>query len=187
MMSPHARPTLREDETGAAMVEFALVFPLQLLFTLGVMQLALLTIGHLVVHYAAFQAARAALITDASGFKTERAAEMVCAAVTHRSARNGLYALTNLSALKTSARILDRGDTSHQVVVEVTHDFELIIPVVNQIFAYPYRSFLWFQGSSRLPSAEDARNRLLQAKYGSPHLRITKICILPKPWKSPAK
>lgn len=176
-----------QDETGAAMVEFALVFPLQLLFTLGIMQLALLYIGHMVVHYAAFQAARAALVTDGSRFKTERAAEIACAAITGKSAeRGGLYSVTNLAALKTSVRIIDQGEHSHEVSVEVTHDFELVIPVINEIFAFDYKSFLWFGGASR-PSAEDAVNRWLQAKYGSPHLRIVKSCVVVKPWKTPSR
>ncbi len=175
------------DERGAAMVEFALVFPLQLLFTLGIMQLALLYIGHMVVHYAAFQAARAAINTDSDAFKTERAAEIACQAITTKGAGgSGIYQLTRLSILKTGVRIIDKGENSHQVIVEVDHDFELVIPVVNKIFAFPWQSFFWFS-DRRLPSAQDAQNRWFDTKYGSPHLRITKAAVLVKPWKSPRR
>ncbi len=175
------------DQTGAAMVEFALVFPLQLLFTLGVMQLALLYIGHMVVHYSAYQAARAALVTDSNRFKTERAAEIACAAITTKGAgASGVHQITRLAAFKTGVRIIDEGEHSHEIIVEVTHDFELIIPVVNQVFAFPYKSFFWFQ-DRRLPSAQDAQNRWLETKYGTPHLRIVKAAVVVKPWKSPRK
>jgi Flp pilus assembly protein TadG len=54
----------RDDESGAAMLEFAIVFPAQLLFTLGIIQLSLILMAEAMVNHAAFAAARAALVAD---------------------------------------------------------------------------------------------------------------------------
>lgn len=53
---------LRDDDSGQALVEFALIFPLQLIFTFGLMQLMFLMISSLMVNYAAFRVARVAAL-----------------------------------------------------------------------------------------------------------------------------
>ncbi len=53
---------LGDDEDGQALTEFILIFPLQLFITLCIMQLSLLYTAKLVVNYAAFNAARAAIV-----------------------------------------------------------------------------------------------------------------------------
>ncbi|MHC4777484.1 MAG: TadE/TadG family type IV pilus assembly protein [Planctomycetota bacterium] len=52
----------RDAQSGVAMVEFAIVFPLQLLIFLLGLQLCLIIVGKQVVNYAAFSAARAELV-----------------------------------------------------------------------------------------------------------------------------
>ncbi len=54
--------TLSRAEAGTVMVEFALVFPIIYLVMAMIIQLALLANGSLVVRYAAFAAARAAIV-----------------------------------------------------------------------------------------------------------------------------
>ena len=53
-----------EEESGVAMTEFAIAFPLQFFVTLALMQFSLLMIGHVLTQHAAFAAARAALVAD---------------------------------------------------------------------------------------------------------------------------
>lgn len=55
---------LHEDEGGQAMVEFVLVFPIQLVLSLCVLQFAFVAHAHLVVEQAAFMGARAAAVAD---------------------------------------------------------------------------------------------------------------------------
>ncbi|MBI3271282.1 MAG: pilus assembly protein [Planctomycetes bacterium] len=174
---------LGPDCTGAAMVEFALSFPLQLLFTLGIMQLSLLYIGHQVTTYAAFTAARTALTNDGNSTATSRAAQDVCQWIVASGGR-GSFFLQQGARQKTRSRMLDRGDRTGEVVVEVSHDFELIIPVVNEIFAYPWKKFLWF-GSDGGPGSGgfDAAGQAASRRYGSPHVTLKKIAGVPKPWK----
>ena len=51
-----------------AMVEFIIVFPIQLVFILGVMQLSLIYVGAIVVNQAAYSAARTTITADADEF-----------------------------------------------------------------------------------------------------------------------
>lgn len=56
---------LHRDESGQAMVEFVLVFPIQLVLSLCVLQFAFIAHASLVVEQAAFMGARAAAVADA--------------------------------------------------------------------------------------------------------------------------
>lgn len=58
------------DESGVVMLETALVFPIQLLLTLFIMQAALIWSAANVVNYAAFQAARTAMVHIKGGVVT---------------------------------------------------------------------------------------------------------------------
>jgi hypothetical protein len=86
---------LHRDESGQAMVEFVLVFPVQLLLSLTILQFAFIAHAHLVVEQAAFMAARAAAVADvpSSPVTPQKAAERIaartCAALTSGEAPEG--------------------------------------------------------------------------------------------------
>ena len=61
-----------------ALAEWAVVFPVQLFITLGVVQLALVLVARDVVSYAAHSAARAEVV----GADSQKAAAMICSAIT---------------------------------------------------------------------------------------------------------
>ncbi len=76
------------DESGIAMLETVFVFPLQLLLTMLIVQVAMIFVGSNVVNYAAFQGARTALVTmrgeyvdRASKLAADRAAWVICSAL----------------------------------------------------------------------------------------------------------
>lgn len=54
----------RDTESGAATVEFVLIFPLQLMLTLMIIQFSFIAHAHIVVAQAAFMGARAAAVAD---------------------------------------------------------------------------------------------------------------------------
>ena len=70
-----------KSSDGQALAEFAVVFPVQLLITLGIIQYALVLVARDVVNYAAHAAARAELV----GEDTHRAAAMICSPITGTS------------------------------------------------------------------------------------------------------
>jgi len=61
----------REDQEGTAALEFALVFPIALVIVLIMIQSSLLVAGNIAVHYAAYAAARAAIVWIPEGVSYE--------------------------------------------------------------------------------------------------------------------
>lgn len=79
--------TMPTGEQGSVLMEFTLVFPIWLLLVLAVMQCSMILSARLVLHYAAFTAARAAVTANDSSNDTDMynsaigAARQVCALV----------------------------------------------------------------------------------------------------------
>jgi len=189
----------RDAESGQAMLEFVLVFPVQLLITLGIIQFALMKTGQITVNHAAFAAARAVLVADSAGRSgggaqadAEDAARIVMSAVagTTRSRAGGRsYDIPGWGKLhrsyaaseKTRVQIFSQeGD----VAVEVSHDFELSVPVINDFFAFPWEGFLGYPASGTSPYPDWAARKALARRYGGqPHLVFKETCTLAKPWR----
>lgn len=99
---------LRRDESGQAMVEFVLVFPIQLVLSLCVLQFAFIAHAHLVVEQAAFMGARAAAVADAGvprGFDDEGAWRAAGVKVAKRVAARTCAVLTSAEAPSGGATI----------------------------------------------------------------------------------
>lgn len=152
---------------GQVLAEFALALPLLLLLTLGVMQLSLLFVAKSVVNHAAFVAARAALV----GEDPEEAAEIACAPISgiagdeapaaYYIPGRGDLLRSGLSREKTTVDLVHPSfNVSNVVRVDVTHDYELIFPVVSELF--------------ETAGAEHG---------GRPHRRMTETCTLSRRWE----
>lgn len=205
--------SLSREVSGQSMVEFIIVFPVMMLLTMGIMQMALIYTAKQVVHYAAFRAARVQLVAEENEEESvERAAEIVCAPITGTTLPGGhaIFDRSDASKIKTSARKIPSG--SREVTVEVTHHFELIMPLINRVFVFPWEGFLGMGGvgppeeytlevmseargwleediSSLLGNREhpadwgaDVSNVFLTKLYGTPHILIKAQSTLPKPW-----
>ena len=110
------------------MVEFVIVFPVLFLFFLVILQTTLLLNARQMVHYAAFYAARAAIV-DASA---QTAAEVACAPLAPGpNTMVAFPAKVLLSQLLTTADIETNGD---EVTANVVHYYAMRIPLVNKIF-----------------------------------------------------
>lgn len=179
---------------GQALVEFAIVFPVIMLVTLGIMQLALIFGAQQVVLYAAFCAARAALVQEGDYPDPEKAAELACIPITGTSVGvrppvgesiPGIGAALKyaISKVKTSAEVQVG---QHEVTAVVTHYYELIIPIVNRIFVFRWESFLGIEPTTeelRSMRTETAMKNVMMSRiFGAPHLTIKEKCTLPKPW-----
>ena len=70
----------KDSESGAAMVEFVMVFPFQLVLTLAILQFAFIAHAHIVTYQAAAMGARAAVVADGmEGYSQRDAALRVVA------------------------------------------------------------------------------------------------------------
>lgn len=173
----------RSEESGQAMTEFVIVFPVQLLVIAAILQFALFNNAALVVNHAAFKSARAALVADEKaprdglpsrvGDDAQRAAVIACSTIAGSSgvapgqteSYPGLGGTVRLprsgaAAVKTRVRAAYH-PTRRYVGAVVEHDYELIFPVVRHLF-------------------KDAE---ASARYGSPHATLREACYLPCPWE----
>ncbi len=179
---------LAKGERGQAMVEYAIVFPIQILLTLCMIQLAYLFVAKQVVSYAAFCAARAALVYEdddrySAGDEARAAAALACARIAGSAGVDagsvylpgwGELSGYNAALVKNDVRILSTGDDDDSgpqpppVRVEIIHDFQLRVPIADEI---TYRI------GDVLVSFED-----VDKTYGAPHIPIRGTCTLARPW-----
>jgi len=155
------RRMLTDDESGQAMVEFVLVFPMQLLLTLAIIQFAFIVYAHIVVGQAAFLGARAAAVADMMPIDPQQAATRVVARtvgvltpngtdgtavptkdVTHpltwysSGGRYGFPELRQQEAYGLLKRVGVRQDRANAYVsCDVEFDYVMHIPVANHFFA----------------------------------------------------
>ncbi|GEM_PF-2264941 len=143
-----------DGESGAAMVEFALVFPVQLLVFLLGLQLCLIVMAKQLVNYAAFCAARAYIVRepeeDAAAIALTPIGGLATDGKTYPSvdfpgwAGSGepnLDVLSQRAREKVDVEVLESMETYGQteegrVVVEVRFAYEMMIPLANWVIYY---------------------------------------------------
>jgi hypothetical protein len=156
-------------------VEFAVVFPFQILVTLLILQITFLYVAGHVVNYAAFAATRAELV----GEDAEQAAEAICtpiAGITDLGTGAepiyypgwGNLDRSDISRERTSVDILTPLSADERFIeVSVRCKVELIFPVANRIVSW-------------IPLMPDE-------SYGAlgeiPHVAVTALHRLPVPWR----
>lgn len=142
-LEPEEALSLSEDsrgpERGQALVEFALIAPLQLLFILFILQAAHVLVAKQVIAYASHAAARAVLV----GRDPHRAASLICSGISPVSQGDRLKIpgwgdMPRSAAAKDRTRVQvlkDPGRDRGPLQVSVDYDLHLIIPVVNVFFS----------------------------------------------------
>ena len=168
------------SEGGQAIAEFAVVFPILLLLVLGIIQFSLMYVARGVVEYAAYAAARAELVNE----DPERAAEFVCSSIAGPSYDHtlgqpitvpgwGELPRSQSSSIKTTVDVLDAADNgSGEVTVEVTHQYELVIPAASMLFKLV----------SRPVQPGDEPEGLFTEMAGAPHVVLRSTYTRPVPW-----
>ena len=150
----------QKGESGQAMVEFAVVFPVLFLLFLTILQTAMLLTARQMVNYAAFCSARSAIVwipedAGVAPAKIKRAAVIACIPISPRKGGSSsvldflkdlMKDLPGFPAIDDMIGIGERFSASEaltevittvgseDVTVEVTHNACLSIPVVNRIF-----------------------------------------------------
>ncbi len=172
-------------QKGTVIVEFAIVFPIMLMLVLGVIQISFMFVARTVVEYAAFAAARAELV----GEDPARAAQFVCSTISGPSYTPGtgrpivvpgwgVLPRSESSSLKTTADVIEGfGDRTGTVTVEVTHLYELVVPVIPLLLK---------PVANPIQPGEDI-DGLFVTVNGSPHLAIRARYTRPVPWDEELK
>ncbi len=167
---------------GQALVEYAIIFPIQLLLTLGIIQLAHIFVAKQVLEYAAFCGARAALV-GLSEDEAKKAAMIPISKIVGPSGSTtgdtisipGWGPLSRSGAAEDKTELLvTRIERSGSWVIrcEVTHDYELRVPVGDFVVYRLGDVFLGVEGLARIG--------------GAPHIRMKASCMLAEPrrWQS---
>lgn len=182
----------RDNARGQALVEYAIVFPLQLMMTLAIIQLAHLFIAKQVLDYAAFCGARAALV----GLPEEDVQRAAAIPITRIAGPAGVSAamcdenpitvpgwgeLANWEAayVKTLSHYgygsLETDTTTLEgepaIRCDLTHLYELRVPIGN-IVAYQIGDVFLGADEERLEKVD-----------GVPHVRLKAACTLAQPWQ----
>ena len=171
------------SRSGQALVEYAIVFPLQLMLTLALIQLAHLFVAKQILDYAAFCGARAALV----GLEYEDAQKAAAIPISRIAGPSGVSGDNPIdipgwgtlrgsgaAVEKTSAPygnfdvIQTQAGSAPVIRCEIEHAYELRVPVGNVVSYTLGDVFL---------AAED-----LERIGGMPHVRIKAACTLPQPW-----
>lgn len=160
-------------------VEYAIVFPILLMITLVIIQLAHIFVAAQVINYAAFAAARAEIV----GEDPDAAAALVCSRIagTGGVGTGSTVYLPGWGDLPRSLAAEIKTDTflvtdepfqqehPDAVTIEVTHDFELRVPVADMMVYRLGDVFL-------VADLMDMRT------YGTPHIYMKSRSTLAKPW-----
>ena len=168
----------RRAERGQAIVEYAIVFPIQLMLTLAVIQLAHLFIAKQVLQYGAFCGARAKVI----GLTDDEARRAAAIPISKIAGTSGVTTSDDIvlpgwgtlpksgAALEKSEIEFDTATDAGTEVVEcrIDHNYELTVPIGNALAASVANVFLL---------DEEVVNR-----YGeAPHIHVKAYCALPRP------
>lgn len=152
-------------ESGAVMLEFVIAFPVVLVLMLACFQLAHLWIAKMVVHYAAFCAARSALVRPVGEYSAagQQAAEQVCTNC------------MNYSILHQKSPPVFTDKPFLYVTAEVKADFSLVSPIVGPIIAWGLKpsdqTFPWWITTDGVTTS---------SPY--PTITLTESVTLPKPY-----
>ena len=172
------------------MLEFVLAFPLILTLMLACMQFSHIWMAKQVVHYAAFCAARAALVCEKGEYNKagQQAAEQVCAWIAEGSAPGevdkripGWGTLPGSGGVgrKTRVRIETVGRWNVKATVE--HDFGLIFPIVGPMIGWllnPWDTNREFEEQRVDATGNAGATDLIRQA----HLRFKETVYLPKPY-----
>lgn len=178
------RPRLRRGERGQALVEYAIVFPIQLMMTLAVIQLAHLFVAKQILDYAAFCGARAGVV----GLSHEDARKAALIPISRIAGPSGVTEpdtidIPGWGRLRGSGAALEktRGPYGSFEVTrvevdgaparrcEIEHAYELRVPI-GDVVCYTV-------GDVAL-AAED-----LFEIGGGRHIRLKAACTLAEPWQ----
>jgi Flp pilus assembly protein TadG len=177
----------KKGASGTVLMEFIMAFPIVLTLMLAVVQFAHICIARQVVHYAAYSAARAAMVTTEveAPDDAKEAAARICSAITlseslvdynaRTSAAGGDKQAFNAARNKTIVTV-DFNDWN--ITATVKHQFGLVVPIVGQMLGWGFT--LW--GDNAYQEQRNALGAGDAIHY--PHITLTETVLMSKPYKT---
>ena len=176
-------------KSGSVMLEFVLSFPIVLSLLLACIQFSHIWLARQVVHYSAYCAARATLVSHKGEYQpvAERAAEVVCAWIVkgHSAGESdrvvpGWGGIPGSGAAKRKTRV-EIDDSGWNVSATVEHQFALIVPIAGPMIGWAVNP--WRENSEWLETKADETGNVGDADIlRHPHILFTETVSLPKPY-----
>jgi hypothetical protein len=180
----------KKGASGTVLMEFIMAFPIVLTLMLAVVQFAHICIARQVVHYAAYSAARAAMVTteaEAPAAATNAAAR-ICSSITLSESPAEYFNRVNIvnagtdkafeAALRKTRVDVDFDPATWNIKATVAHDFGLVVPIVGQMLGWGLT--LW--GDNAYQEQRNALGAGDAIHY--PHITLTEIVLMSKPYKT---
>jgi len=185
----------KNGTSGTVLMEFIMAFPIVLTLMLAVVQFAHICIARQVVHYAAYSAARAAMVTmegaDATNYAHEAAAR-VCSSITlsespaeYSSRVDSANAGTDdafKAALRKTRETVDFDSNPWNIKATVYHDFGLVVPIVGQMLGWGLT--LWDKDAYQLKPDMTGNVHTNLDAIAYPHITLTETVLMSKPYKT---
>jgi Flp pilus assembly protein TadG len=183
------------DDRGSVMLEAVFVFPIVLALIFGAAQVAHIWTARQVVQYAAYSAARAAMVAEQSEMQNtgEIAAKQVCSWICLGQAAGetgteiaGWGEIKGSGAVNRKTRVTVRMADEWNVEATVEFDFALVMPIAGAIMGWGVNP--WRSGSEWLEQRADVTGN--QHRYQDtvqyPHVRFKETVRMSRPSKVPA-
>ena len=155
-------------------LEFVLCFPIVLVLIFACVQFTHIWVARMVVHYAAYSAARAALVCTPGEYNAvgQRAAQQVC---------DWLGTDATMHVLRQNTPPVVTDDPAWNVTATVSEDLTLFAPIVGPIIAWGMNP--WGASGWSTPLQTPA-NRIAWGLPGEylPTITLTETVTLPKPY-----
>lgn len=180
----------RGTRRGSVMLEFVLAFPLILTLIMACMQFAHIWMGKQVVHYAAYCAARAALVCEKGEYQKagQQAAEQVCAWVVNGMTAGevdkqipGWGEIAGSGGVKRKTRVTVEEEGQWNIKAVVEQDFALIMPVAGPMIGWLTNP--WDSGQEYTEQRADDSGNIGDAdliRYA--HIQFKETVYMPKPY-----
>jgi hypothetical protein len=179
----------KKGASGTVLMEFIMAFPIVLTLMLAVVQFAHICIARQVVHYAAYSAARTAMVTteaEAPAAATNAAAR-ICSAITlsesvdeynNRIGAAGGDPAAFIAARRKTRATVTMAPDQWNIKATVYHNFGLVVPIVGQMLGWGLT--LWGDNAY-----QEQRNDLGAADaIDYPHIKLTETVLMSKPYKT---
>lgn len=174
------------------MLEFVLAFPVIMTLILACMQFAHMWTARQVVRYAAFCAARAALVCERGEYQKagQQAAEQVCAWIVlgKRAGEQdkrvpGWGVIPGSGAVRRKTKVKMEQIDRWNVKATVTHDFALVFPLVGPMIGWGMDPWARSHSQRYLEQHADATGNIGKSDMVKwPHVRFTETAVLTKPY-----
>jgi len=120
----------KRNQEGQAMAEFAIAFPVFIVFIMGITQIALILYAYSIVNYAAFCCCRTGTLTNANDQQIKLTASKICAPLAGSQAQAYFRISIVKELLQTEATV--KADVLR---VKVIYRYKLICPFLGRIFS----------------------------------------------------